>query len=405
MADDSASSSSSAVTKAPSKKELNKLARKEGKKKTEGGLPSQQTTATDSSAAAGDSSAAAALFAVTFCKTAAPELTRAVELYLGNQSLLKYLVNKSSSDSSIQSAHLPVMTHLEQATVTSERGSISGDVNIARYLVRHQVAQSHSSAFAGLYGGDDPWLASQVDQWLDLYLLVSSNAPNIKQTLLTVLNSHLSDKTFLVGSSLTLADISLWCALKKSGFASSSSSKPENCKLTGLPHACRWFDLLTGLMPAPTPIPVSYQPANKPAAAAAAASKGSSPSSSAAERATEEAGSGQVLGACPPLEGAVEGQVCTRFPPEPSGYLHLGHCKAVLLNQYYAQRYRGKLLVRFDDTNPSKEKEEFEDNILRDLATLGVLPDQVSEWAAGWLAVSIYLPYLPYVRCGDDDER
>ena len=395
MADDSASSSSSAaaVAKAPSKKELNKLARKEGKKKTEGGLPSQQTTA-----AAGDSSAAAALFAVTFCKAASPELTRAVELFLGNQSLLKYLVNKSNSDSSIQSAHLPVLTHLQQDTVTSERGSISGDVNIARYLVRYQVAQSHSSAFAGLYGGDDPWLASQVDQWLDLYLLVSSNAPNIKQTLPTVLNSHLSDKTFLVGSSLTLADISLWCALKKSGFASSSSSSSSPENWTGLPHASRWFDLLTGLMPAPTPIPVSYQPANK--TAAAAASKGSS--ASAAEGATDEAGSGQVLGACPPLEGAVEGQVCTRFPPEPSGYLHLGHCKAVLLNQYYAQRYRGKLLVRFDDTNPSKEKEEFEDNILRDLATLGVLPDQVSEWAAGWLSRSTYLPYL---RCGDDDER
>ncbi|KAM0786047.1 hypothetical protein ACM66B_006858 [Microbotryomycetes sp. NB124-2] len=173
---------------------------------------------------------------------------------------------------------------------------------------------------------------------------------------LAQLEQRLTLRTYLVGHQLSIADWAAWGNLKMNTVAQKSMSKT--------PHVARWFQHLSNQPAAlraseDIPTQAKIKPQKKDDG-----KKGTE----AAANATFELG----------LPNAVKGQVVTRLPPEPSGYLHIGHAKAAILNQYFARMYEGKFLVRFDDTNPSKEKAEFEESIIEDLALLGLKPDAQS---------------------------
>lgn len=77
------------------------------------------------------------------------------------------------------------------------------------------------------------------------------------------------------------------------------------------------------------------------------------------------------------LESKKVNEVCTRFPPEPNGYLHIGSAKAIYINYMAAKRFGGRFHLRFDDTNPTKEDVEYVESITEDLKWLGANPDAV----------------------------
>jgi glutamyl-tRNA synthetase len=165
---------------------------------------------------------------------------------------------------------------------------------------------------------------------------------------LDLLDNHLAYRAFLVGHAISPTDWAVWGILKGESslpspvIAQSYTLLPflGNLQAIGIlkrnshPHLQRWhtyFDTLPSTISLQTSLNEAKALKKVPANAV---------------------NTSFSLG----LRNAVQGNVVTRFPPEPSGYLHIGHAKAALLNQYFAQMYGGKMIVRFDDTNPSKEK-------------------------------------------------
>ncbi|XP_023953456.1 bifunctional glutamate/proline--tRNA ligase isoform X2 [Bicyclus anynana] len=196
-----------------------------------------------------------------------------------------------------------------------------------------------------------------MNHWLSFSLILEEDL--IKSV--EYLDRILGPLTYLVGESLTVSDLAVFSVLY------ASTQFKETLKSKPLSNVQRWMKLVEAQDP------VSKALKDIPADVLDNLSKASSRRS---PPVAKEVVSGRLQeGKFIDLPHAEMGKVVVRFPPEASGYLHIGHAKAALLNQYYQQAFEGKLIMRFDDTNPAKENADFEKVILEDVEMLEIKPD------------------------------
>ncbi|XP_043238760.1 bifunctional glutamate/proline--tRNA ligase-like [Amphibalanus amphitrite] len=230
---------------------------------------------------------------------------------------------------------------------------LSSPASVCRQLARQ-------AADADRLYGVSALARTTADHWLGFSARVSAAAGRSQlEASLAEFDSVLLTLSFLVGESASVADYAVWGALYGSGHfqaALVAGTVPKN--------VLRWYRLIEEL-PAVKAALAALPAELKPRAAAA-------PAASAAGATNARKEEGKFVD----LPGAEMGKVVVRFPPEASGYLHIGHAKAALLNQYYQKAFKGQLIMRFDDTNPQKEKADFEKVILEDLKLLDIHPDR-----------------------------
>jgi bifunctional glutamyl/prolyl-tRNA synthetase len=199
--------------------------------------------------------------------------------------------------------------------------SVSGNLSVIRYLARLAPA-------CGLYGYT-PLEASQIDEWLEFSIIsCGGQSKSAIDKALNRINVAVSQKRFLAGNAVSLADIAVWSAVKGNDDFLES--------LGDYNQASVWYQRcgdIVAFKEGVSNLPESTEPVMK----------------------------AEDKGKFVELPGAADGNVVVRFPPEASGFLHIGHAKAALLNQHYQQKFSGKLIMRFDDTNPVKEKADFEE--------------------------------------------
>ncbi|RKP36299.1 tRNA synthetases class I, catalytic domain-containing protein [Dimargaris cristalligena] len=212
--------------------------------------------------------------------------------------------------------------------------------------IRELAALSgHASGHADQAAAVERWLAAAQSE------LSTSDFKQLGASL-AQLNHHLVFRSFLAGYALTEADFAVWGALRSSRVFQSNLKSGTAAKL-GV-HLVRWYNYVNTLPQAEAALQALQKAVES-------------------TRNRVDQGNFDI-----PLKDGVQGGVVTRFPPEPSGYLHIGHAKAALLNQYFAQKYNGRLIIRFDDTNPSKEKMEYEESIVEDLKLLGITSEKIT---------------------------